>query len=203
MNYLFQDFDDDEALLNAIESSLEEFHANSIIPMLPDGIDEAALVDNPIACKALSLLKMVNENRKRLNDLISMDLGYSEEEDKAIDENEVNEQLINYDEMQNIDEYQKVIKKMADKLGDEPENGICIAIVMQEKNKRFQRNFNPSDLGKVVYIWAASQDDLINNGYKLGGFDLYGPITPLNPNTTLSEQHIANRTLCKVIRKIK
>lgn len=177
MDFLLHGYDDDEVLRNAIESSLEDYRAQPVIPLLPDDIDGGSLLDSPVASKALSLLRTVEENRRRLQDLLRMDIG-SSEEDAA-----------------------EAVPRAADVTGAEPESGVCIAVAVPEVGKRYQRKFNPSDFGRAVYAWAAAQDELLSSGLRVGDFDLLGATAALNPNATLSEQRIANRTLFKVVKR--
>ncbi|KAH0794425.1 hypothetical protein GPJ56_001718 [Histomonas meleagridis] len=223
----YMDDDNDEALRHAIAASIEDQINRPIVPILPDGIDDSTLFHNPVARKALEILEKVKVTQQRLQNLIDMDLNPTDQS-KSSDDLNSTQQIIQSQDREYLEaleeaqkreqqaeqpqvnptieettdeDYPQMIRDRFSKIGNEPENGICIAVLAVDSNIRFQRKFSPNELGENVYVWVAARDEIIEKKLYLGEFDLVGPMSTLKPDEVLESQHVSNRTLFKIIPK--
>lgn len=91
--------------------------------------------------------------------------------------------------------YEDLLIKKFESIGEEPADGILIAIQMATIT-RIARKFRATDDADFVYIWVASRPEVASQGLKYGGFELMGPHnTLLAIGKTLAEQNIENRTI--------
>jgi hypothetical protein len=93
--------------------------------------------------------------------------------------------------------YEDVIVKWSAMLEPEPADGLLVA-VQAPGLPRFSRRFTPETPGDSIYIWIASQPEIIGSGMKYGAFEIVSP-PPQNlllaVTKTLAEQNIQNRSV--------
>lgn len=91
--------------------------------------------------------------------------------------------------------YEDILVKKFEDLGEEPADGILIAVQFSAL-PRIARRFRVTDDADFVYIWVASRPEVVSQGLKYGEFELLGPQNVLLAiGKTLAEQNIANRTI--------
>ena len=94
--------------------------------------------------------------------------------------------------------YEDLLAKKIEALGEEPPDGILIAIQIATV-PRIARRFSVTDDADFVYIWVASRPEVVSRGLRYGGFELIGPQnTLLAIGKTLAEQNIVHRTIFNV-----
>jgi hypothetical protein len=93
--------------------------------------------------------------------------------------------------------YEDVIMKRSQLLDAEPVDGLLIA-VQAPQLPRLSRRFAIDAIGDSVYVWVASQPEIIESGLKYGTFELVSAAPQsglLAVTKTLTEQNVQNRSV--------
>lgn len=178
--------------------------------------------------KISQVLDMVKNTRAKINELINLDLSsnsqkklpkkeanlsetqkiirdqdaeyqealkIAQEKEKAEEANKKEEKK----EVNKVSNYAEMIKQKLKEIGEEPKNGIVLAISLPNGHK-MKRVFSQKCLGNDVYIWAASNEQIISSGFKIGKFSLiFGTDMVLNGKKSLYEQKINSKTIFSII----
>lgn len=222
-------YDENEALNHAIYQSLDEELIPPSRRHPEDFFQNYENVQtDPVSEKIYQVLSMVKSTRTKINELVNLDitsnpqnkqpkkeenlsdsqklrrqqdieyqevLKRAQEKEKA-DEIRMKEEKGKADEINN---YAEMIKQKFKEIGDEPKNGILLAVTLPD-GKRLQRNFSPKSFGSDVYIWVAANEQIISSGLHLGDFNLSCATNiVLIDKKTLNDQKIISRTIFSVI----
>ena len=115
---------------------------------------------------------------------------HREEEEERNNEEEAAEQHENYN---------KSIKEKFREIGEEPSDGLLLAVTLPDSTK-ITRRFAPNSLGNDVYIWVSSIDSMIESGHHFCGFNLVGPKGAIiEYDKSLHDQNIESRTMFSVL----
>ncbi|KAH0786962.1 surface protein [Histomonas meleagridis] len=91
------------------------------------------------------------------------------------------------------------ILELARQIPEEPENGVCIAVVLPN-GRRVQRKFSPSTKGEVIYQWVSGFEELFENELNPISFSLVQVLgVRVNEDETIEEQKMRNRVLLNVL----
>ena len=182
---------------------------------------------DPVSEKIHQVLEMVKDSRCKINDLISLDITSNlnnkrhKEEEQNLSESQkiIKQQDIEYQEVlalaQKNEEinkihakeeeeeaneqqnYPEMIRQKFREIGNEPKNGILLAVSIPNKPK-ITRHFLPESLGNDVYIWVAANEYMISSGFQHGKFRLISAGKVLDDQKSLSEQNIQTRTIFSI-----
>jgi hypothetical protein len=95
----------------------------------------------------------------------------------------------------------QIIRRRADQLPPEPENGVTIAICLPDL-KRVTRKFGAEEKGENVFVFVAKEDQMFDENWRPRKFELAmgGPGSPnLDRTRTLGQQGINRRSLLRVV----
>lgn len=179
--------------------------------------------------KISQVLDMVKNTRAKINELINLDLSSNSQKKQSKKETNLSETqkiIRNQDaeyqealkiaqekekekeeeankkgekEVNKMSNYTEMIKQKLKEIGEEPKNGIVLAISLPNGHK-MKRVFSQKCLGNDVYIWAASNEQIISSGFKIGKFSLiFGTDIVLNGKKSLYEQKIDSKTIFSII----
>ena len=91
------------------------------------------------------------------------------------------------------------ILDLSKELPDEPEDGICIAVVLPN-GKRVQRKFPPTSKGKIIYQWISGFEEMFENELTPIRYTLVQVLgVKVIEDETLQEQKMRNRVLLNVL----
>lgn len=109
------------------------------------------------------------------------DINENQEEEEAAEEENSN--------------YNSIIIQQYQSLGPEPAVGVSLALVMPNGEK-ITRKFGKTSLGEQLYIWAASQQEMINSNKRINDIEIVAPTGEvLSLTSTLEQQNITVRSL--------
>ena len=221
-------FNDEEALRYAISESLDEEISPPLFRQNIPASNDKNIQTDPVSEKICQVLDMVKNFKSKISELINLDISsnsqnisHSKNEENLSDSQKIRRQqdiefqealelakkeeemkeLRKKEEEEEANEqrnYPEMIKQKFIEIGNEPNDGILLAVSIPNKPK-ITRHFAPESFGSDVYIWVAANEFMISSGLHLGKFNLVFAGKTLDDKKSLIEQDISSKTLFSVV----
>jgi hypothetical protein len=206
--------DEDQAIQDAITASLEE---ETLRHARPRGVPTLDPDADEIECSYQAVFGMTQTLNERIRGLLELKFDSKLSPGRSIpklppdrpiakssarqspnslrqeQDREYDALLHEVQEAERTRDQLEVIAEVPIELEPEPVHGIQIAVAFSG-NERKARRFRASANANQVFWWIAIEKEI-----QIGSFNLIGPNANLDPEKTLEEQEIANKTLFRFL----